>query len=366
LLALVFAKRTGALGVLAALSFAGMVAIILWHNDIPQVNELLKPLQWTYRLKIPAAFAGALCLALSLSALERWLRHPWTAGLAFGLTFAYVFLIAPPYFAHLQKYERHPLEVALQPNYHHPNALAYAMRGTDFGELRRLWAPDGLLRLGADLAVAPEGYPFEARLLLRNETPGAATDGPAELRVLIDGVTDRGVTTSAAGDGLLRLVVPLKPRVGLGGGDQMLRFEAPPGSAWRLTDLAFWTHGDPPDAEVRVPDAAKVRRVQRRKRAVFHVEIDPGREGLYQLPVCYLPSNELKVNDRPARLASVDEYLTIVRLSAGKNVVQVRTRPTMWAWSVSVGTLVAALAGVVVAAVRQRRATPETGVLNRE
>ena len=70
---------------------------------------------------------------------------------------------------------------------------------------------DGLLRTGTDLPIAPEGYPFEARLLLRNESGG-------DVRVNIDGAADRGVTRSSAPDGTLRLVIPLKPRVGLAPG----------------------------------------------------------------------------------------------------------------------------------------------------
>jgi len=352
-LALLLARRTGAVGVLAALSFVGMFAIIGWHNQIPHINELLKPLQWTYRLKIPAAFAGALCLSLVYAAFDRRMHHPWARGLALGAALGYVFFIAPPYFAHLDKYPRHRVSQIVAPGYHHPNALAYAMRGTDFGELSRLWAPDGVLRTGTDLPIAPEGYPFEARLLLRNESGG-------DVRVIIDGVTDRGVTRSTAPDGTLRLVIPLKPRVGLAPGDQNLRFDAPPGSAWRVTDLSFWTPGDPPDAAVRVPPASKVRRVQRRTRTVFHVDVDAGNEGLYQLPVCYLPSNGLKVNDRPAQLASVDQYLTIVRLPAGNSVVQVRTRPTLWAWWVSAATLVLTVAGAVATGVIDRRTRQRT------
>jgi NAD(P)-dependent dehydrogenase (short-subunit alcohol dehydrogenase family) len=264
-LALVFWKRAGAIGVGAALSVFAFIVIIGWHSQMPWVEKVLSPLQWSYRLLIPAALAGALCVAFAFEGIYAKLGAESARGVLFGLALGFLIAIAPPYFAAHIKYPRVKMRDIRRP-YVASNSLAYALRGTDFRDLLSQVAPQGALRPGADVPVPLEGYPFEARLVLKRQEGMA---DPADVRVVIDGAADRpGVEKLAAGE-VLNVTFRLKPPVGHLPGDRVLRLDATPGVAWRVQDASFRVDGDPPDAWIRVPTDPYRR--QRRKRTMFAV-----------------------------------------------------------------------------------------------
>jgi hypothetical protein len=365
-IALVLFRRTRALGVFAALGLAALVGIIGWHEQMPWLERLLAPVQWSYRLMIPAGFLGAVALVVAFSAATT--RLPGRAAMVLTVVLlVYVLAIAPKYYRQKPKYGRLPVAAALDPAATLPDSLGYALLGADYAQAQRTWAPGGVLRTDFDIRLPRDCLPFEARLVLRREGAGAGnvpagtSHAGGEVRVRVD--TGRGwdlrTTVPADGDEV-RLAFSVDPSMGLETHDQQVRFETtPPGTAWRLADLTVHVRGDPPEAVVHTLAGLaddQVRRDQRGARAVFRIRLEPGQEGLYQIPVCHLPSNGLKVNGRPASPASLDQFLTIVPLSAGPNTVEIRTRPTTWAWALSVATSLTCVALAVGIPLRDRAA----------
>jgi hypothetical protein len=140
--ALVLFRRTRALGVLSSLGLAALVWIIGWHDRFPWLERLLSPVQWSYRLMVPAGFLGAVALAAAAAAVWRMLPKRWAMALMVALT-VYVLAIAPPYYAQKKKYQRVAVAAALDPAVTLPDSLGYALLGANYAEARRAWAKRG-------------------------------------------------------------------------------------------------------------------------------------------------------------------------------------------------------------------------------
>ena len=358
-----------ALGLTAALALATLVSLILWYDRVPRwLFELLKPMQWTYRMLVPAALAGTLCLALvfdwGMIVLRRW----WARAPVLLAVLGYVVWLSPPYFAgQAIRYITTPQEI-VEPGWPSPNTLAYALRGNDYNRLA-IVRPDGMLNTGAPVYIVAEGYPTEVELVVRAE--GSTSGTEADVGVTVG---DPNGAPPAAGvapprdekarlpDGSVRLAFSFTPNVGHTAGHTVMRFESnPPGVNWKVEDLTFRVVGEGPEKAVRLPPNVERKRGGRRRE--FIVTVPPGKAGLYQLPVYYLPSNVIIVNGvRQTAHPSINRSMVVVPLREGFNRTKVRTRAMRGPAYVAAGTLIAALAGAVVAAAWPRqRPAPSAG-----
>lgn len=355
-LALALARRTRVAGVLAALALVAMVVVILYLPAFPPVQRLLAPLQWSYRMMIPAGVAGALCLALGVEALCVASRSQLVEGAVTGAGIAYALTLAPWYFVADVRLPRYPEWAVLNPDFVEANANQYALRGTDLRSLN--WIDGGgMLRTGVDLRVPPDGRPLDMRLVLRPLDEVAA--GGTVTANLSGGMVIPPTAYTGSGD-LVTLAFRLTPSVGLREGDMTIRFDASPETArWRVEDLAAHVEGDPPGAYFRIPPNLQV--TQERRRVVLTAELPPGADGLYQLPVCYLPTNRIRVNGARTTHQSVDRFMTIVQLRAGYNWVQVQTRPHGPATVISGAAAVALIVGCLLPPPWGRRRKPQRG-----
>lgn len=351
-------KDTRAAGVTAALVLLVIVVVVLFHTHLPLAQRVLKPLQWSHRLLIPATTAGALCLALELSAVVRRVRDPWAQGAAFGVAMAYVLAVSAPYFLGQRPWVyTSRVRNVLAPGWQAPNSAVYSLRGTDYRRLEIVRA-DGTLNVNTDLTIPPEGFPTEVRIVLRRparpQSLGVRVGtSPAELPY--QGVAEPEEPSH------VRLAFTFSPRAGFNPGrpsDTVIRFDAPESATdWPVDDLTFRATADPADLVCRLPSAAT--RTDTGAQTSFHVDVDAGREGMYQLPVCMLPSSLVTVNGtRVAPTPSVNRLMVTVPLRAGRNEVTIRTRaapvPAIISGAV-VLTMIACTAALVVGRLREKQ-----------
>jgi len=249
------------------------------------------------------------------------------------------------------------LRNVLAPTWQAPNSTgSYALRGTDYASLNFV-RPDGTLNVNTDLPVPQEGVRTEVSLLLRRTVPSSDKPG-----VIVRDTTT--VTQAVLGQAFPpsheRLTFVIRPSVGHVPGDSVVRFEAPGTSTWPVEDLTFRATEDDASMVCRVPAGAGRR--DRGKTTEFEVNIAPGKEGLYQLPVFVLPSNVVTVNgDAAATTPSDNRAMVIVPLKSGANLVKIRTRPDPVAWAVSAGAIVAMVAGASWAVSKRPRAGRNDG-----
>jgi NhaP-type Na+/H+ or K+/H+ antiporter len=130
-----------ALGLAAALSLGLILVIIRWYEHVPAwLYQLLKPPQWTYRLMVPAALAGALCLALAFDLAMGKTTRRWARVAVVVAALAYVVVLSTAYFNGQSKwYGTTPAEVVSE-SFASPNTSGYALRGywASYYRLRRL------------------------------------------------------------------------------------------------------------------------------------------------------------------------------------------------------------------------------------
>ena len=361
-----------AIAVTAALALATILVLIRFGDSIPAwLYHVLKPLQWTYRLLIPAALAGAVCLALVFDVAISTAPGRWARGALVVVTLAYVVGISMAYFHGQAMGYLTTTARVVSPDFESPNTSGYALRGTDYTRLPFV-RPDGSLNTGARIVIPSEGHPTEVELVLRPEgdatgdvdvnlgdarepmdarnpdLPRLAALRPAHRPLTWSNLNDRRMEKTPLPGGALRLAFSFVPPVGLVPGDTAVRFESrPPGLNWSVQDLTFRTVGEPPDRACRVPTQLQ-RVVDGRHRTQFWMEVPPGRAGLYQLPVYSLPSNEVVVTGRHlARPPAGNRAMTVVPLREGSNVIRIRTRHTRAAWWVSAIALGALVAGAM-------------------
>ena len=348
MVALFIVRRTRAVGVVAAAVVLGVVGVVLFHERMPVVQKVLTPLQWSYRLLVPATLAGAVCLGLVVEAGIQRIGSARGRNLAAWLTLAYVLGTSAPYFLGVGKRE-YPVRVrnVVAPTWEAPNSTgSYALRGWDYRRLK-LVRDDGLLNVNTDIVVPAEGVETEVELLLRQLPPGAATSVDEAPSIRLGSDPRRAGRVEAAGNGRLRVRFEVRPRVGHVAGDAVVRLDAPPGAAWAVEDLTFRAVADDPSIVCRIP--AKAARRDRRRVTQFDVGVPPEREGWYQLPLFVLPSDEVEVNGEKAPVTpSANRAMVMVRLRSDRNVVKIRTLPTAWAWGVSALATTGMVVGVGV------------------
>jgi len=365
-LVLIFRKDARSTGLVAATALLAIVSVVLFHERLPTVQRLLTPLQWTYRLLVPATLAGSVCLALALTAVLRRINDPAGRGLAIGVTIAYVLATSVPYFLGPRRWV-HTARVrnVVSPEWLAPNSDPYALRGTDYARLGIVRA-DGTLNVNTDLAIRPDGVATDLRILLRTPAATPAAGGaPVNLTASVGtGPSDlrQEAVAEAEGPSHARLTFTIRPRVGHQPGDSVVRFNAPAAAAaWLVEDLTFRASVDDVAMVCRVPEF--VRRHGSGKSTDFDVDVPTAKEGLYQLPVYVLPSNAVTVNGRPVPVfQSSNRAFVIVPLRTGTNAVKIRTRPDSAAWAVSVVAVAAMVAGPGAIAVVTRRTRRGRGV----
>jgi hypothetical protein len=366
--AILWGRARRAAGVAAGVAVIAVVYVVLFQADLPAVQRALRPLQWSYRLLVPATLAGAVCAALALAAVLRRAGNGRAGGIVLGAAAAWVLVASIPYFLGNGAWLRESrVRNVVAPTWEAPNSTAYALRGTDYRRLDFVRA-DGMLNTNVNLVVPPEGVATLVEMELRRmpAPPGGsnAADSPApgqspedgqhggryawlEVRL---GESEPAPGFKAYGESRLGITLVLTPRVGHVRGDGAVRFHAPevaPGEAarWRVDDVTYRAVADEAGKECRLPE-----RVVRRDRGTLvelEVDVAAGREGWYQLPVYTLPSNEVRVNDAVVEaMPSANRAMVMARLGTGKNVVKIRTLPARAAWGVSV----VAVAGMMVGA----------------
>lgn len=335
---LVFRRRLAAAGVAAGASTLLLIGFMLWHSYAPPIERILDPLQFTYRLLLPAGIAGSIAVAFVMHVvLHR--AQPVVRLVTAGLLLLAMSLIAKPYYGRLAAGKELDPDFVLTPDYRVRDvSLSYALKGTDFRALGWFDA-GGRLRLDRPLPIPREGYPTVARLLLR------PTGTPTEpLRVSIDGVP--APLQQGQHHGHLELQFTYAPPSGFPpAGNQVVSFTGPPGIDWEVVD-AQWRLVDEP-AELFVRQPRLIERTHAGRTTQWVVDVPMGGAGQYQIPVCYLPSHDIRVNDLPVSVVSGNKYLVIVKLNEGRNAVTVATRPAFVAWWISVLTMAASGAAVI-------------------
>jgi hypothetical protein len=303
---------------LAAVLFLFLLAVALPLRTTALVQILCKPLQWNYRLLIPGAVLGAICLGWSLTFLTRF--GPAPGRLLGAAVLLYVVVAAVPYFSPehvgVSGWERPtPVAEALAPAYRAPNSSQYTYFGTDFRSLG--WVEADRLLLNRDHPLPWEGLPFEFSLTV------TATEDLSALRLLVDQEAQPfSVARCGPGSWSLRgLVVPAK---GQGRVAQRVRFDLPrPVAALEVAD--FLIRG----VEYRAPwfrlPRSVAREDQRGKR--YRVSVPPGRPGLYQLPVNYFTGLRVRVNGIPVEQSSSNAHMLVVPLQEGENGIEIAIRP---------------------------------------
>src|SRR5262249_14750147 len=106
---------------------------------------------------------------------------------------------------------------------------------------------------------------------------------------------------------------------------QCVHFEVPGGvDAIRVSDFMVRPVGDN-QQWTRLP--AGVNPLRSRHSRGYWVDIEPGKAGLYQLPIHSYCDIHIYVNGERAELSSADRVMVIVALKEGRNLVRVGTMP---------------------------------------
>jgi hypothetical protein len=346
---LVAARRARAIAIASALILIAIVIVIRWHGHIPLADQLFEPLQWSYRLLVPAALVGMLCIGFALDTIAR--RFPdMRGGLVLGVCVGYVLALGIPYFADRGKiYLTFGSEGATSRAHVSVNADYYGLRGSDFRDLGLI--QNSSLPVGIDIALAAAAPSFHIRLVLRAPTSRSS------LRVLVDGRPVLGATTRRVGrTATVQFGVRPITTVTASTGNRTIHFDpAVPGEVWRVVDVSFHPDGDPAGQWIRLPRAIVPGGA---KSATWRIDVPRGKAGLYQLPVLYVPNNVQFVNGHSAAEASSDRFMTIVRLRGGENMVRFETHPSpLGVVGLIVLLLAAAGAGAARVAARVRTRT---------
>jgi hypothetical protein len=306
---------------LSAVLFVLCLVIVVDLQPVAIVQRLFRPLQWNYRLLIPCALLGAICLGRAFSLLDA-LNHFRTAAnvcrvvllLAIVATSSLYFI--PSYLgihhAPAPKAVAHALSADFKPF----NSSLYSQFGTDYRSLG--WCTDGRLAVNEGHPLAREGMPFEFTMALESDRDLGS------LRVLVGKEPGLyALERAAAGTWRLRgLVVPPRGRMAA---DRDVRFELPgDGGPVRIRACAFRAVGEGQEW-FRLPDS--VRPLRRGYLARYCITVPGGQPGLYQVPVNFLPTMTIRVNGLEVPQSSLDANMLVVPLLGGENLVEVATLP---------------------------------------
>ena len=304
----------------ASLCFLACLLILLDGYRLKGVHSLFRPMQFTYRLLIPAALAGVLCLGEFLAVLKAAL--PPRLGLALrGLFLAYVLGSSCLYF--LPGYvgvagRNYPDSVVkiLAPDYVSVNSSQYALYGTDYRELG--WIDRKHLLVNREHRLPWEGVPFEFRLVAECDRDLGG------MSFLVDNRRQLLMVSRAGGNrwSVRGLVLPTR---GMCRKLQAVRFEAPcEADAIRVSDFLVRPVGDN-QQWTRLPLHVSQSKVGRAR--YYCVDVEAGKAGLYQLPIHYYSALRVYVNGLRIEMSSADRSMVIVPLKEGCNVIRVATLP---------------------------------------
>jgi hypothetical protein len=305
---------------LAAVFFVLCLLIAVELQPVAVVQRLFRPLQWNYRLLIPCALLGAICLGRAFGLLDGLQRFRTAANvcravllLAIVGTSSLYFL--PSYLGIHHRPSPEAVRYALSPDFKPFNSSLYSQFGTDYRSLG--WWADGRLAVNEEHPLAREGVPFEFTMALESDRDLGG------LRVLVGKEPALSTLERALGTWRLRgLVVPPQGRMAA---DRDVRFDLPgEGGQVRIRDCAFRAVGEGQDW-FRLPGS--VRPLRRGYLARYQVTVPSGQPGLYQVPVNFLPTMGLRVNGLEVRQSSLDANMVIVPLLGGVNAVEVTTLP---------------------------------------
>src|SRR5262249_48124818 len=155
----------------AAFLFLACLLILVELYRLKTVQSFLRPLQFSYRLLIPAALLGALCVGQFMVVLRKTL--PPRLGLALrGLFLLYVLWSSHVYFLPTNigvagKRYSLPVAKALSLDLINENVTQYALYGLDY---RRLgWINGGRFLVNREHNLPAEGVPFEFKIFAESE-----------------------------------------------------------------------------------------------------------------------------------------------------------------------------------------------------
>jgi hypothetical protein len=352
---------------------AVLVALVLWGADWPLVQPLLKPVQWNYRLLMPAGLCAAVVLAAALDAGAALLPRKAARVAAIGLG-AYVLFLAGQYYADARG--RFIENDAYLPSndwvfarhFDSPGAIGYSFRGNDYNDLGWV-AADGpgtakapvaekslvldSLVLDKDFALQRDGLPF--RFLLRTGLPA----GSCDVTVLFsEHVRYSGLPwtdpvpldlTCAGRDGFQEYSGRIAPPAGISESDRRIRFVSAAGRV-PVRDLAFV-----PDGDVE-PIRAAGKPAFRTAADTTQIYDIAGPAGLYQIPVVSFSRLAVTADGIPQHIASADRHMVLVRLEHGTNLITLargRDRLLLLFWAG-----IAASAVLLATGLRSRRVLP--------
>jgi hypothetical protein len=319
---------------LSAVLFVLCLVIIVDLQPVAVVQRLFRPLQWNYRLLVPCALLGAICLGRAFTLLDGLQRLRTAATVCRGVLLLAIVGTSSLYFIPSYLGIHHgpmPQAVAhaLSADFKPFNSSLYSQFGTDYRSLG--WCADGRLALNKDHPLSREGVPFEFTMALETDRDVSG------LRVLV-GKEPALYTLERLATGGWRLRGLVVPPHGRMAADRAVRFDPPGGSGpVRIRDCAFRAVGEGQDW-FRLPEG--VRPLRRGFVTRYRVTVPSGQPGLYQVPVNYLPTMAIRVNGLEVQQSSLDANMLVVPLLGGQNLVEVTTLPHPVALSLMAAVMV--------------------------
>lgn len=258
----------------------------------------LAPMQWSYRLLVPAAvlqsFVVAEAMQFIFALFERIPRFkPWLGTcIVFGILISNYFYL---YFDQTQ-YRKNSIDV-LSENFFDYNPSTYSFLGTDFSRL------DFVSKRTDSVTIFPEGQFFDIFLIFKNQ------EVPPFVWIDLQQVTAQYEKMS---DGSLKVRFSVSPSVGIGSTFRSLRLSRQDAS--KITEIYFQVRGD--SFTTHLPGSA--RWVDQ-----SNLEVKVDKEAIYQLPFNFFPSQKVFVNGEFAKHQSQDKHMFITSLSRGVNRVTI-------------------------------------------
>jgi hypothetical protein len=338
---------------MCGVAFFVTLVLIIESPTLKVLQPVLCGIQYNYRLLLLAAIPGAVCLAWSLARLNRHGASRWGLAVQTAVLIWVVAASAPYFRAEYvgRQGAAYPFKSArpLGPSWSAPNSSFYAFVGTDFAKLN--WFDQGRLRTNQPLAIPAEGVPFVFEITFPPDVnvadlacciqEGAASQQRLDLvRDQTEGGATRLQGSVTPARGCTESIIP-----------RTVCFVIPsPLAELPVSDVRFRAVADAEDGWFRPLPVGQRQPIAAGQRLIAQAN----QAGLYQLPIHAHPQLQAYVNGAPQTQASVDRYLLVLPLQAGRNEILVTTAPNRWgvvaAWVVPLFWLT----NLLVPAVRRR------------
>lgn len=296
-----------------------LIILPSWSND-NIFSVILSPLQYSYRLFMPAALLASLVVGFAQKELSSRLTKKSQQTLIFWASVIFIVMYSYP-FLHLSKISTSGLEYQdtlakiKSPGFIAKNSTYYGFLGTDYSKLG--WVENGSLKVNEILHLPREGLPFETEITLADKL--FKND---QINILVNNIASKTKTLSQNSENLTQLTMSLNPSKGVGAKPVNLQFQSNH-KVVPIQDIRFRPLKD--SDWLKIPDAFIV--TNNKKDKNFKAIVNVRKAGLYQLPVCYYPSLILRVNGINVNHESSDKFLVVVRLVKGENLVEIETKP---------------------------------------